>query len=198
MARVVMMLSVSLDGYMAGPNGEIDWHMVDEETHDRINARLAACSAFLMGRVSQDMMEEYWPTADADPDADRVTVEFAEIWREKPKHVYSRTRPPGPGPWNSTWRSRVDPAEVRALKARSEGDLAIGGAELAGEFLRLGLLDACLLYVNPILLGGGKPLFPALTGRIPLRTSPAVTLGNGVVELHHEILHPDTPATRHP
>src|SRR3954471_8290897 len=141
MRKIVLQMSMSLDGYMEGPNRELDWHMVDEELHRHFNEQLGAMSAFLGGRVDHEMMAAYWPNADADPDSTETEKEFARIWRDMPKIVYSRTLPPGPTDWNSTVVNDVVPEEVAALKAQPGGDMAVGGANLAASFLRLDLID---------------------------------------------------------
>jgi dihydrofolate reductase len=184
MRKIILQTMVSLDGYIEGPNGELDWHLVDEEVHDHFNQVLRAKGAFLMGRVMYEMMEAYWPAADQDPDAERPVAEFAGIWREMPKIVYSTTlRQVGP---NATLVRDVVPEEVEALKAQPGGDLSLGGADLAAAFLRHGLVDEFRLYVNPIILGAGKPLFPAGTGRTVLQLSETRALGNGLVLLHYQ------------
>ena len=91
MRKIIWMMSVSVDGYMEGPNREIDWHMVDDELHRHMNGWLAGAGAFLEGRVTYELMEDFWPTADQDPAATPTIVEFAQIWRDMPKIVYSRT-----------------------------------------------------------------------------------------------------------
>src|SRR3712207_7583565 len=91
MRRIVLHLMVSLDGYFEGPDADISWHRVDDELHSYFNGVLAESSAFLEGRVTYELMEEFWPTADQDPDAPAPMVEFAGIWRGMPKVVYSRT-----------------------------------------------------------------------------------------------------------
>ncbi|MCU1451774.1 MAG: putative bifunctional deaminase-reductase-like protein, partial [Acidimicrobiales bacterium] len=85
------MLSVSLDGFIEGPNREIDWHMVDEELHSHFNEVLAGMGAFLNGRVTHELMAEFWPTADEDPASSPAMAEYARIWREMPKIVFSKT-----------------------------------------------------------------------------------------------------------
>src|SRR5438552_7418933 len=91
MRRIVLMMSVSLDGYIEGPNRELDWHLVDDELHTHVNEVLSGMGAFLNGRVTYELMAGYWPTADADPSATAPMIEFARIWRDMPKVVYSRT-----------------------------------------------------------------------------------------------------------
>jgi dihydrofolate reductase len=185
MRNIVMMISVSLDGYVAGPNGELDWHLVDEELHAHFNEQLGAMSAFLDGRVMHEMMAEFWPTADEDPASAPTIVEYARIWRDMPKFVYSRTLERAD--WNTTVVRDVVPEEVRALKAQPGGDMALGGPDLAASFRRHDLIDEYRLYVHPIVLGRGKPLFPpsesdAITELVLVETR---TFASGVVLLHY-------------
>jgi dihydrofolate reductase len=193
MRRIVLMMSVSLDGYMEGPGGDLGWHLVDEELHDHFNEVLGAMSAFLAGRVTYELMAGYWPAADSDPDSSRPEAEFAGIWRDMPKIVYSRTL--DRADWNSTVVRDVVPAEVEALKAGDGGDLALGGANLAATFLRHDLVDELRLYVMPVLLGAGTPLFPAAEARRPMRLVETRTFGNGVVLLRHERSDATDPVT---
>lgn len=91
MGRIVLMMSVSVDGYFSGPNGELDWHRVDDEVHAHFNEVLGAMAAFLDGRRTYELMAAFWPTADRDPSSTPPMVDFARIWRDMPKVVYSRT-----------------------------------------------------------------------------------------------------------
>jgi dihydrofolate reductase len=183
MRRLILWMSVSLDGFFEGPNRELDWQDVDEGLHAHFNAELAGMSAFLDGRVTWELMASYWPTADADAAASPATAEFAGIWREKPKFVYSRTLQEAG--WNTTIVREVVPAEVEALKAQPGGDMVIGGAGLAASFLRHGLIDEYRLYVHPVAIGQGRRLFPADT-RVDLRLRETTTFANGVVRLRYE------------
>ncbi|MGW5354631.1 dihydrofolate reductase family protein [Streptomyces sp. NPDC004031] len=183
MRKIVVAMSVSLDGFMEGPNREIDWHLVDDELHGYFNDQLRDMGAFLDGRVTYELMAEYWPTADEDPHAPAPVREFARIWREMPKIVYSRTL--REAAWNATVAHEVVPAEIEALKARPGGDLALGGAELAAAFAAHDLIDEYLIYVHPVLLGSGKRLFPAAADRTRLRLTESRTFGNGVVLLRY-------------
>jgi dihydrofolate reductase len=182
--RIVYGMSVSLDGFMAGPGGDLSWHHVDEELHQHFNEQLGAMSAFLDGRVTYELMAAYWPTADADPANPAPVREFARIWRDMPKIVYSRTLEHAD--WNTTIVRDVVVDEVLALKARPGGDLALGGADLAATFRRHDLIDEYRLYVNPVLIGAGKPLFAPSDARTDLRLTGTRTFGNGVVLLRYE------------
>ena len=190
MRRIVLMMSMSLDGYIEGPDRDISWHRVDDELHTHMNATVGSMGGLLHGRVVYELMADYWPTADADPDVSAVTAEFAAIWRDKPKTVYSRTLPAGPAEWNTTIVSEVVPEELRALKEQPGGDLCLGGADLAATFLRLGLVDEIKVYVHPVLIGRGKRMFPETDTHTALRLAENRAFGNGVVLLRYERVAP--------
>ncbi len=186
MRKIVLMMGVSLDGYIEGPDRDISWHVVDEELHQYFNDTISQMGALLGGRVTHELMAAYWPTADADPDASPVEVEFARIWRDMPKYVYSRTLKSAD--WNTTVVREVVPEEVEALKKQpGTGDLCLGGADLAAAFLAHGLVDEIHLSVHPVLIGQGKPLFPDTDTLTPLRLLETRRFGNGVVLLRYEV-----------
>ena len=185
MRPVVFSLSISLDGYMEGPGGDISWHLVDEELHHHMNEWLGRAGAFLEGRVTYELMAEYWPTADKDPASTPAEVEFAGIWREMPKIVYSRTLERVEDEKATIVRDVVAD-DVRVLKAQPGGDLVVGGPRLAAEFLRQGLVDEFRVYVHPVLIGEGTPMFPRSELRMDLRQLETRTFGNGVVLLRYE------------
>jgi dihydrofolate reductase len=188
MRKIILTMSVSLDGFFEGPNREVDWSVVDDELHDHFNQWLKTMGAFLHGRVTYELMASFWPTADANPSSTRPMVEFASIWRDMPKIVYSRTLQRAD--WNSTIVRNVVVDEVLRLKAQPGGDLTLGGADLAATFLRHGLVDEYRIYVHPILLGQGKPLFPISDDRTALRLVETRTFGNGVVLLRYQHIKP--------
>ena len=184
MGNVVVNLSVSADGFFEGPGGDISWHRVDEEVHAHFNEVLGRMSYFVEGRVVYQMMEEFWPTADQQPDAPDEMREFARIWRETPKVVYSRTLD-RVGP-NATLVRDVVPEEVRELKAQAAGDLSLGGAEIVAAFQQHGLVDEYWLYIHPVAIGEGRPLFPR-GSHIDLHLAETHAFGNGVVRLRYEV-----------
>jgi dihydrofolate reductase len=159
MRKVILMMSVSLDGFIEGPDRELDWHMVDDELHSHFNEQLSAMGAFLSGRVTYELMAEFWPTADTDPSSTGPMVEFARIWRDMPKIVFSRTLERAD--WNTTVARDVVAEQVMELKAQPGGDLVLGGADIAAAFMRHDLIDEYRLYVHPVVIGQGKPLFQA-------------------------------------
>jgi dihydrofolate reductase len=182
MGKIVLMLSLSLDGFFEGPNREIDWHLVDHELHTDFNAYLRTVGAFLEGRVTHELMADFWPTADEDPSNSPTVREYAGIWREKPKFVFSRTIERAD--WNTTVLPDVVPDQIEDLKERY-GELSLGGADLAATFMRLDLIDEYRLYIHPVVVGAGKRLFPPGLN-VSLQLAETKSFGNGVVLLHYE------------
>jgi hypothetical protein len=104
MRKIIVMMSVSLDGFIEGPNRELDGHVVDDELHSYFNDVLGDMGAFLHGRVMYELMAGVWPEADKDPASTGPMVEFARIWLDMPKIVYSKTLEEAG--WNSTGAGR--------------------------------------------------------------------------------------------
>jgi dihydrofolate reductase len=178
----VLFMGTSLDGFMAGPDGDLSWHQVDEELHQHFNDVLAEADAFLEGRVTFELMAEHWPTADEQPDATAAERHFARIWRDTPRIVYSRTLESSP--WATRIVRDVVPAEVQALKEEGDGELVLGGADLAESFFAHDLVDELRVYVHPVLVGGGARSF----GSVPRgvwRLFETRTFTNGVVLLRY-------------
>ncbi len=184
MRKIIFMMSVSVDGFIEGPDRDIDWHMVDDELHGHFNEQLSAMSAFLSGRVTYELMAGFWPTADTDPSSTGPMVEFARIWRDMPKIVFSTTLERAD--WNTTVRRDVVAEEIMELKAQPGGDMTLGGADLAAAFMRHDLIDEYRLYVHPIVIEQGKPMFQPSDTKINLQLAETRTFGNGVVLLRYE------------
>ena len=134
MRKIILMTSVSLDGFIEGPNREIDWGLVDDELHRHFNEQLSAMGAFLNGRVTYELMAEFWPMADKDPSSTGPMVEFARIWRDTPKIVFSRTLERAE--WNTTVLRDVVPDQIMELMSPPGWDMTLGGADLAAAFMR--------------------------------------------------------------
>ena len=156
MASLIYLAIGSLDGYVEDEQGKFDWAAPDEEVHAFVNDLDRPVGTHLYGRRMYETMV-YWETAD---DQAAVSQDYAEIWRAAEKVVYSRTLQTV-----SSERTRIerefDAAEIRRLKESSRSDIAIGGAELAGQAIAEGLVDECQLLLGPVLVGGGKRALPA-------------------------------------
>jgi dihydrofolate reductase len=180
--KLIFSMGVSLDGYIAGPDGDIDWGAPSDELHRFHNEQTRELGAHLCGRRLYETMV-YWETADQDPALGETEREFAQIWQALPKIVFSNTLEQVEG---NSRLVRGDPAdEVRRLKDEPGKDLAVGGASLASSLTKLGLVDDYRLFVSPVVLGGGTPFFPELEDRIDLELVETRTFGSKVVFLHY-------------
>jgi dihydrofolate reductase len=165
MRRLIYGFSVSLDGYINDRAGNIDWTDPDDELHQFHNDRFRDVEVSLHGRRLYELMAEYWPHVPED--APRIEREFAALWTEKPKVVFSRTLTEVH--WNSTLVGENAAEEVRRLKAGGDGVMEVGGASLAASLMPHGLIDEYQLFLRPVVLGGGTPMFPSLAERLKLR-----------------------------
>jgi len=182
MRKLIYSMTVSLDGFIAGPDGNIDWSAPDEELHRFHNDQVRELGAHLLGRRLYETMA-YWETADQDPSASEVTLDFARIWQALPKFVFSRTLDRVEGKTRLATGDVAD--EVARLKQEPGGDLGVGGAGLASELIERNLVDDYRLFVSPVVLGGGTPYFPALDQRIDLELLETRTFGGGVQYLRY-------------
>ena len=183
MRNVIYAMSVSLDGFIEAANGDLRWSDPDEELHKHFNDWEAMIDIHLYGRRLYENMAAYWPTAGENPSAPKVEIEYARIWKEMKKIVFSKTlKKVG---WNSQLVSENIAEEINRLKAQPGKDMSVGGAGLASTFMQLGLIDEYCLYVHPIILGGGKRMFPLLRDKINLQLVETRTFGSGVVFLRY-------------
>lgn len=182
MGRVIYSMSVSLDGFAAGPDGGIDWVTVDAELHEAFNAEARAAGIFLYGRRMYELMAAYWPTAEDDPAATPAMRDFARIWGPKPKLVASSTLT------SVNWNAHLVPgdlvSEVARLRGELDADISVGGPTVVAPLLRAGLVDEIRTYINPVVLGGGTPFFPADL-RLTLRLVEARRFAAGVELLRY-------------
>ncbi len=186
MRKIIYSLSVSLDGFVEDAEKTLDWVHIDEEIHAFFNEQSEAMDALLYGRTMYELMSAYWPTADLNPSAEAVEVDFSRIWKQVPKLVFSNTLKHVE--WNSRLLRRDDLAEtVKSLKAQPGRDMGVGGPTLAGALIRLGLVDEFHLMVNPVVLGRGTPYFPRLDQGIALQLVESRPFSGGVMFLRYQL-----------
>jgi dihydrofolate reductase len=181
MRQVIYSMGVSLDGFIAGPNGEIEWSAPDEELHRFHNEQTRELGLHLCGRRLYEVMA-YWETDDEGRSA--VGQEFARIWRQTPKIVFSRTLDSVEG--NARLVRDNIAEEVARLKEEPGKDISVGGAGLAAELIRLDLVDEFRPFIHPAVVGGGTPFLPRLGERIDLRLVETRTFGSRVVYLRYQ------------
>lgn len=183
MRKVIYLMNVSLDGFIEGPNRELDWTGIDEELHRFFNDQQSDMDTLLYGRRLYEVMT-YWETADANPSISEVEREFARIWKNSSKIVFSKTLEQVQG--NARLFRGDIAAEITKLKQQPGKDLEVGGPNLASTFMQLGLIDEYRLVVHPVVLGSGTPFFPALDSPIKLRLVETHTFKSGVVYLRYQ------------
>lgn len=174
-------MGVSFDGFVAGPDGDISWTAPSEELHRFHNRQAEAVELHLCGRRLYETML-FWETCEEQPGVSAVELEFAPIWRAMPKLVFSRTLSSVEG--SNTRLATGDLVEtVRELKGEIDGQIAVGGAGLAADLIRAGLVDEYRLFVYPVVIGGGTPFFPPLDEPIDLELVETRDFGSRVVHL---------------
>ena len=182
MSRLIYAMAVSLDGYIAGPDGDGAWAAPNAELHRFHNEQARELGLHVLGRRLYEVMA-YWETAEEQtPSAPEHELEFARIWKALPKLVFSKTLETVEG---NTRLSHGDPVEeVRRLKEGSGADIAVGGAELASTLTAHGLIDEYGLFMTPVVVGGGKAFFAGDT-RMDLELVETRTFSSGVVYLRY-------------
>jgi dihydrofolate reductase len=157
MARLIYSAIASLDGYVEDAGGHFDWAAPDEQVHSFVNDLERPIGTYLYGRRMYETLLP-WETTPLN-DQPAFAREFTEIWRGAEKIVYSRSLRSARSA-KTTIERNFDPEAVRRLKAAAREDLTIGGADLAGQALRAGLVDELQFFAVPILVGGGKRWLP--------------------------------------
>ena len=182
MRKVILFNMVTLDGFFSGPEGEIDWHNVDQEFNEFAIAQLDTAGGLIFGRVTYEMMASYWPTPLAIEDDPVVAAKMNSI----PKFVFSRSL--RSADWENTQLIHRDAGdEISNLKQQPGGDLFIfGSANLASSLTRQGLIDEYRLMLNPLVLGDGRPLFEELAERLSLKLIKTKVFASGNVLLTYQ------------
>lgn len=176
-------MSVSADGFIEALDGDFSWLYPDEELHRFFNMQEAETEICLYGRRMYEEMASFWPTAGKDPSAPEYIKEYAVIWNSKPKVVFSKTlKEVG---WNSRLYKGDLEEEVRRLKDEADGIMSVSGSALANAVMNLGLIDEYWLYVHPVVLGSGKPMFGQLKHKIKFQLMETRTFKSGVVLLRY-------------
>jgi dihydrofolate reductase len=181
MRKLIYSTSLSLDGYIDAPGADPSWVIPDEELHRHFNDVEREMDTLLYGRRMYELMVDYWPTADHDPSAPSVILEYARLWKRVRKVVFSSTLQTVE--WNSRLVSGDPVTEVTNLKAESGRSIGVGGLALASTLASAGLIDEYRLYFVPVFLGSGKAAFSQIQDRISLKPLETRTFSSGTVLL---------------
>jgi dihydrofolate reductase len=185
MRKIILRMHISLDGFVAGLNDELDWVIHDEEVWEDGNTMFDTIDTALFGRVTYEVFAGYWPAVATDPASTTHEREFAQWITATPKIVFS-TRLDEVAWQNSRVVKDKIAAEISQLKQQAGKDIMLmGSPTLAQLFMQQGWLDEYWLNVNPVVLGQGKALFGGLTHRLPLKLLTARIFNSGVMSVHY-------------
>nr|WP_068890848.1 dihydrofolate reductase family protein [Pedobacter panaciterrae] len=187
MRKIISFMHISLDGFVAGPNGEMNWIKVDEEIFDYVGKRISEGDTALYGRVTYQMMEDYWPTAGDAPTASKHDIEHSKWYKKVQKVVLSKTLKDEDLANTKIINDRlVD--KINEIKQEEGSDILLFGSPTATHSLiQLNLIDGYWLFVNPIILGRGIPLFVDIKDKIKLNLLTTRQFTSGVTELNYTV-----------
>jgi dihydrofolate reductase len=192
MGRTVYWMNVSLDlriEHAPGEQGGGDWMTITEELHREFNARARDLSLSVEGRTIYETMETFWPAAIDDESLPEVLREYAEIWTSAPKLLVSRTRTSAGHNTRVIGGSGDAIEQLATIRAETDGSIGVGGATVATQMLHAGLLDELLLFVHPVVLGDGRPLFDELHEPLACDLLEHRAFEGGVTMMHYAIRH---------
>ncbi|MFB9844561.1 dihydrofolate reductase family protein [Mucilaginibacter ginsenosidivorans] len=187
MRKIISFMHMSLDGFVAGPNGEMDWINVDEEIFDHVGKRVSESDTALYGRVTYQMMEDYWPTAGDAPDADKHDIEHSKWYNDAHKIVLSKTMKNADLD-NTTIISDDLSGRINEIKRQPGSDILLFGSPTATHSLNQhGLIDGYWLFVNPIILGHGIALLANIKDKVKLKLLISRQFACGVTALDYVV-----------
>jgi dihydrofolate reductase len=186
MRRVILFVDTTLDGFMGGPAGELDWMVQDDEVDKDFTGHLReTVDTIFTGRRTYQSFEAFWPAAATDPSSPADLADFANWMLDTPKVVFSNTLE-NVGMRNSRLAAGGIAEEVARLKQEPGKDLVIfGGARTVQAFVKLGLIDEYRMKVHPVAIGDGLPVFTDLEGKLNLTLIRSKAYGSGVLGLYY-------------
>ena len=179
MGKLIYNLNVSLDGFIENPEHGLDWTVIDDELHSWFNDQERSLDATVYGRRLYEVMAAHWPTGEQNPQSTETEREYARIWNRKPKIVFSTTLE------RVDHNSRLVRGDIEGvlteLRREFSGDIGVAGANIAGQFVRRGLVDEYRLIVHPVVLGAGTPFWPQIDEPLRLRLIDTKRFDSGVM-----------------
>ena len=182
MGKIIYAQLVSLDGYIEDSQGKIDWTAPGEELHRHFNELERNIDINLYGRGMSEAMD-FWLTTDQNPELEDYEREYASLWQKTQRIVFSKTLTEVNG--HAKLLREVNAEEIKKLKKQHGKTMAVGGANLASTFIKMGLVDEYRVYIHPVVLGDGKPMFP-IEEKLILKLIETQTFPDGVVMLKYQ------------
>lgn len=179
-------MHASLDGFVAGPNGEMNWIKVDDEIFDFVATMTDKADTALYGRVTYEMMQDYWPNAGTQPNASKHEREHSAWYNKVPKVVLSRTLSERDLVNTTVIADQLEDNINNIKKQEGKNILIFGSPSASNSLLNRGLVDEFWIFLNPILIGQGIPLFKDITESVKLNLLETKTFDIGVIALHYK------------
>ncbi|MEO7309303.1 MAG: dihydrofolate reductase family protein [Chitinophagaceae bacterium] len=185
MRKIISFMHISLDGFVSGPNGEMNWIKVDEEIFDHVGKRIGETDTALYGRVTYEMMESYWPGAGDKPDASKHDIHHSKWYKKAQKIVLSRTMKDADLPGTTIISDNISDS-INEIKRQAGSEILLFGSPTTTHALiQQHLIDGYWLFVNPIILGEGIPLFVDIKDKTKLKLLNTRQFTSGVTELNY-------------
>jgi dihydrofolate reductase len=186
MRKIIFSIPVTLDGFIEGPQRELDWVNADDELHDFYTDLLRTGDLVLFGRVTYELMVNYWPMAPTDPKASESMKRFANTLNPLRKLVYSKTL--NSVGWNSQVVETFNPKDILELKSQTGKNILLsGGATMAQAFFNNGLVDEYIPVIQPVVIGSGKALFGGLEKSLNLSFLSSQRFRSGAVAIRYKL-----------
>jgi dihydrofolate reductase len=187
MKKIIVSEHITLDGFLAGPNGEMDWIQLDKEMFDMVNEFTVTAGTALYGRITYEMMEAYWPTAAGKPNATKHDIEHSNWYNQSQKVVLSKTIK------NNKDKTTIihENASAELEKLKTDGDkniLVFGSPSVVHLLMQYNLIDEYWLFVNPVILGKGIPMFTELKSKASLKLVKSKVFDYGVTALNYHVV----------
>ena len=191
MRKVIVSMNVTLDGFMSGPNCELDWHFQSwtKDMADSLYEQLSKADTILLGRVTYTAMAKYWPVKAKDLSFPREDIAFAEMMNSYTKLVFSKTLVSAV--WNNSTllKGKIEDEIIKLKRQPGKDMMVFGSGKVVASLMNLGLVDEYRLWVHPVLIGKGKPLFKNLHEKLPMKLFETKTFSNGVIILYYGSVH---------
>jgi dihydrofolate reductase len=187
MRKIISFMHISLDGFVAGPKGEMNWIKVDEQLFDHIGKRISETDTALYGRVTYEMMEGYWPTAGDEPDASKHDKDHSKWYNNAHKLVLSKTMKGADLPDTTVISDNLSDRLTKIKQQPGSEILLFGSPTATHSLIEQGLIDGYWLFVNPIILGEGIPLFKGIKDKTKLNLVSTRQFSSGVTELNYNV-----------
>jgi dihydrofolate reductase len=191
MRKLVVSMNLSLDGYMSGPNAELDWHFDswNDDMGEKLLEQLEGADTILLGRLTYEAMAGYWSRKPLEQDFPRQDLAIADRMNRHIKIVFSKSRD------NKLWKNssfasgNLDEEIIYLKNLKGKNILLLGSGKLMNSCLQRDLIDEFQLWVHPVILGTGRRLFNNLDQSVNLKLKESVLFDSGVVAIGYEVVH---------